>query len=110
MTPASVKNCKSMELANSKNGVYQDTSKTLGELLANYEKELEERRERCDWYIDEEGYLCHKKYYYEIAPDRLSENWIAHMSHKRWVDMNTFIPAYIDACRLAGVEQVKITY
>lgn len=78
-------------------------------IVEAYKKELE-RRERSDWYVDGEGYLCHKGEYYEIDPDRLAENWIGHMARKRWVNMNTFIPAYIEACERAGVQQVNITY
>lgn len=100
-----------MELANS-NGIRtrKETSRTFAECLKDYIKVKEEERRRSDWYIDEEGYLCHKGEYYEIDPDRLAENWIGHMARKRWVNMNTFIPAYIEACERAGVQQVNITY
>ena len=98
-----------MELVNSKGTGLQKEPMQIADYIVEAIKKEQERRAKSDWYVDGEGYLCHKGEYYEIDPGRLSENWIARMSHKRWVNMNTFIPAYIEACHRAGVEQVKIT-
>lgn len=62
-----------------------------------------------DWTITEEGDIEHANGYY-VEAERLGENWLEHLSKKKWVDMNTFIPAYIEACRRAGVKTVKIAY
>ena len=53
---------------------------------------------------------------YEIGHDELGaeqdmgQNWLGHMAGKRWVDLNTFVPAYIEACRRAKIETVYIDY
>ena len=62
-----------------------------------------------DWTITDDGDLEHRNHYY-IEKERLGENWLGHMREKTWVDMNTFVPAYIEACRRAGVKAVKVTY
>jgi len=61
------------------------------------------------WTVDASGNMTSKNGY-EIDATRLGENWLEHMVEKSWVDMNTFIPAYITACYRAGVKKVCITY
>lgn len=90
--------------------------------LAEYADALEEYEEKTvysepvtrrtfDWEVSEEGDLyCDDASYY-IGAERLgTENWLCHMAGKKWVNFNTFIPAYIEACRRAGVKTVKIAY
>jgi len=71
---------------------------------------LRSGNENADWTIGADGTMRHKKNGYLIEGFRLSENWLDHMSEKRWVDMNTFVPAYITACTRAGVTAVCVTY
>lgn len=64
-----------------------------------------------DWAVSKDGDIKHKETGYYIAAFRLGrENWLGHMANKRWVDFNTFIPAYIEACHRAGVTTVAIAY
>lgn len=63
-----------------------------------------------DWAVDQYGNMEHKKTGYCITHERLDENWLEHMSEKTWVNMNTFVRAYIRACYLANVKKVSITY
>ena len=69
-----------------------------------------------DWEISPEGDIKHKENGYEIGHDELGaeqdmgQNWLGHMAGKRWVDLNTFVPAYIEACRRAKIETVYIDY
>lgn len=79
----------------------------------NLIKNLTDREETWEkeWTVSKDGDISHKGNEYVIASFRLgAENWIGHMAEKRWVDMNTFIPAYIEACRRAGVTFVQIGY
>ena len=69
------------------------------------------KKEFNNWKVDRNGGISNERAWYFIDPCRLgTENWIEHMSQKVWVDMNAFIPAYIEACRRAGVTNVKISY
>jgi len=63
-----------------------------------------------EWRISDRGDIEHKKNGYYIEKERLAENWLEHMAEKKWVDMNTFVPAYAEACHRAGVKTVKIQY
>lgn len=63
-----------------------------------------------DWTVTATGTMKATRYDYVIDSSRLGENWLEHMSEKRWVDMNTFVPAYIIACARAGVKIVEISY
>lgn len=69
-------------------------------------KEIEE----SDWLVDKHGNMRHKREIYDIPAERLAENWLEHMSQKKWVKMETFVRAYIRACYLAGIKTVQITY
>ena len=62
-----------------------------------------------DWTISPEGDLHHEKMNYDIFSNQLKEkNWILHMMEKGWVDLNSFIPAYFEACRRCGIKQLDI--
>ena len=65
-----------------------------------------------DWYISACGDMTSKKHNpYFISADRLGkENWLDHMAGKSWVDLNTFVPAYIEACHRAGVMSAPVVY
>lgn len=64
-----------------------------------------------EWTVEPDGSMVHNgRPFYEITGARLEENWLEHMSEKTWVDMNTFVPAYITACYRAGVKSVEIGY
>lgn len=66
-------------------------------------------KEQTDWEISPKGDLCHKKMGYNIYNNQLNQNdWILHMMEKGWCDLNTFIPAYFEACRRAGINSLKI--
>ena len=69
-----------------------------------------------DWEISPVGDIKHKENGYEIKNHELGacqewgQSWVVKMSYKDWVDLNTFIPAYIEACHRAGIETVYIDY
>lgn len=66
--------------------------------------------DKNQWKVREDGSIDNEGATYYIPACRLGENWIAHLSEKRWVDMNKFIPAYIEACIRAGVTTVRISH
>lgn len=74
--------------------------------------ELERRKEieESDWKVEADGSMTHANPYYFIEACRLDENWLEHMSHKKWVNLDTFARAYIRACHIARVKTVNITY
>ena len=60
------------------------------------------------WEVDKFGNMEFRKYYF-ISRERLSsKNWILHLSEKRWIVWNDFIPAYMQACLNAGIQEVTI--
>ena len=62
-----------------------------------------------EWEISPEGDLCHKKMNYHIYSNQLHEkNWILQMMEKGWCNLNAFIPAYLEACRRAGIKELTI--
>lgn len=66
-------------------------------------------QEQKDWEISPKGDLYHPKRDYPIEAERLNEkNWIIHMMGKGWIDLNSFIPAYFEACRRAGFDTIEI--
>lgn len=66
-------------------------------------------KEQKDWNISPDGDLLHNKTKYQISAQQLGEkDWILHMMGKRWVNLNTLIPAYLEACRRAGVDELQI--
>lgn len=65
-----------------------------------------------DWAINADGDLIGWGYYL-IDCNRLKEDdWLLHLMSKALFDANTFIPAYMAACRRAGVKEVtmKMSY
>ena len=67
-----------------------------------------------NWIISKEGDLIggySGNYFYGIWDYMLSQpDWIAQLMNKRWFDINTFIPVYIEALCRAGVEEVRCRY
>ena len=62
-----------------------------------------------DWTVTEEGDLVNKNRSYIITREQLTEkDWILHMIGKGWINLNSFIPAYLDALRKAGHDSVEI--
>lgn len=64
------------------------------------------------WAIEDDGTLADVRgghYQYEIEPRRLTEDdWIIHLAKKRWVDLNSFIPAYFEALAKQGIKEITI--
>ena len=63
-----------------------------------------------DWMVEDDGTMVSKQNGYTITHERLGENWLQHMAEKTWVNMNTFVRAYIHACAIAHVKSVQIGY
>lgn len=66
-----------------------------------------------DWFISEMGDLRNAWTDYEIAYSRLGEDdWLLHLTSRDWFDANTFLPAYMEACRRRGckVVQMRVSY
>ena len=62
-----------------------------------------------DWIVTKVGDILCIPYYYGIYNYALkSEDWIIHMAEKVWVNLNTFIPAYIEACKRKGLKVVSM--
>lgn len=62
-----------------------------------------------DWWIDVRGDMYQVREEYDIVADRLDEgDWIRHLMTKAWFDANTFLPAYFEACKRAGISKVTI--
>lgn len=63
-----------------------------------------------DWTVDEDGALVNKEKAYEISPDQLlnKKDWILHVMKKPWVNLNSFIPAYLLALKRLGVKTAQI--
>jgi len=64
----------------------------------------------ADWKVEKDGTMVHRRTGYTITSERLGENWLNHMAEKNWVNMDTFVRAYIHACAVAHVDNVKIGY
>ena len=61
-----------------------------------------------EWWLSEAGDM-YGGYYSFINAERLNEqDWLLHLMGKKWFDANTFLPAYMEACRRAGLREVKI--
>ena len=60
-----------------------------------------------EWYLSPQGDMMNTRSGYTIEHDILKkDDWVLHLSEKRWFDANTFIPAYFEACRRAGLREV----
>jgi hypothetical protein len=58
-----------------------------------------------DWVVSKSGDMDYKSGTYIISEDTLYQsNWILHMSEKTWINMNDFIPAYLQAMKNAGLQ------
>lgn len=67
--------------------------------------------ESNEWTVLDDGSMINKKRSYYIEACTLaSGNWLDHMMQKTWVDMNTFVPAFLEACSRARVEEVRVKY
>lgn len=62
-----------------------------------------------DWFLSPKGDMCNRCSGYYIEADKLrKDDWILHCMERRWFDANTFIPAYWEACRRAGIKKVTM--
>lgn len=63
------------------------------------------------WKVTDEGHLVTAvpdRGVYEIYKDSLDEDdWFLHLMTKA-INWNSFIPAYLEACKRAGIKEVKI--
>lgn len=60
-----------------------------------------------DWLLTRRGDMLNVVGY-SISSDSLThEDWLLHLMAKRWFDANTFLPAYMEALRRAGVREMK---
>lgn len=65
---------------------------------------------RNDWTVGADGSLRNEARGYEISAQQLlnEKNWIIHMAEKPWVNMNSFIPAYLKALARLGRKTFEI--
>lgn len=79
----------------------------------SYGEEYSIVAECSGWDVDVEGNITNRKWSYEISHERLREDdWILHLSEKKWFDYNAYLAfkcAYRVACGIAGVSPVKQT-
>lgn len=62
-----------------------------------------------DWFISDKGDLLNRRGDYILEHCFLTmPDWILILSEKRWFDANTFIPAYYEACRRAGIKKITM--
>ena len=60
------------------------------------------------WEVSETGDMIWDGARYAIYDYQLTKNdWFIHLSGKRWIDWNEFIPAYIQALKHAGIREVS---
>lgn len=61
-----------------------------------------------DWWLSPIGDMVHVVGY--IIPDyQLKSDWMfKHLMNKTWFDANTFLPAYMEACRRADIKKIEI--
>lgn len=64
-----------------------------------------------DWEVEPDGTIISKLHpFYAISGEQLkNKDWIKHLLEKKWVDMNTFIPAYFYALKMIGQKEILIT-
>lgn len=66
-------------------------------------------RWNMDWFISKDGDMMFIDDDYIIYVDQLKDDdWILHLMEKWWFDANTFIPAYFEACKRAGIRNLSI--
>jgi len=62
-----------------------------------------------DWYVLDDGSICHTSGDYDIDGYRLTEpQWLEHMRDKDWVNMHDFLNAYLDALSGQKIKEVTI--
>lgn len=62
-----------------------------------------------DWYLNTEGCIHSTRMPYMIGAEDLDfDDWFLHLMEKRWFDANTFLPAYMEACKRSGKQIVKV--
>lgn len=70
---------------------------------------LEQDVQFKDWVVRIDGTLEHADPSYTIDGSNLKEgSWISQMNEKTWIDMNTFMDAYLFALSRAGVDKLEI--
>lgn len=63
------------------------------------------------WTVELSGTLIYDKngYNYDIHHSDLhDDDWILHLSSKGWIDWNDFIPAYFQALKNKGIQNINI--
>lgn len=63
------------------------------------------------WRVELDGTLNYKDGRYIIDPSQLDDDeadWVIHLFGKDWIDWNEFIPAYFQALKNIGVQEVKM--
>ena len=84
---------------------------TFDEMVKIAEKEKEQMRQQGDWRITPYGDVEHTTKGYLIEQDRLGdEDWILHMSRKKWVNLNEFFPVFSLACKEARINSKQIVH
>lgn len=66
------------------------------------------------WNVSSKGDMSYDKGRYCITSIQLlsnseSKTWIAHLFEKAWIDWNDFIPAYFQALKNLGRQEVSVT-
>lgn len=65
-------------------------------------------RYNSQWWLTPSGDMCAMGTY-EIGADHLATpSWLMHLGEKSWFDANKFIPAWFEACRRAGIDEVTM--
>lgn len=83
-----------------KPSTFEDTRKALLAKRAKWQEV---------WNVSKGGDLCNKENGYLITSEQLAKkNWFLHLADKVWFDANTFIPAYFEACRRAGIKEILL--
>ena len=61
------------------------------------------------WVLEKDGTMLHDNPYYYIEGGSLTAtDWIPHMAAKNWVNIKTFLHAYLVACRVRGIKHLTI--
>lgn len=64
-----------------------------------------------DWCIGKNGDMIDKRTGYHIPGDELDRNdWLLHLSEKRWFDVITFLPTYHYACMCKGLGTMTLRF
>ena len=86
------------------------TQKYSYEFINKPPQTLDYEEYNVDWFLSSRGDMMCRRGGYEITADILDRgHWLWFLTEKRWFDANTFLPAYYEACRRAGIKEVRIT-